>query len=229
MSIIKFENPEFTSTHRQPRSWLKTLKSILIWHALRTHVLEQIDWNTSRETKKAVPHEKPIPWWTYSCIQFVDQMIPTSSTILEIGVGNSSLYWMDRGNCLVTLETSLDWINVLRLNHRFDKSLHKIIHIVDESIGSMSNILEEKMFDVVINDGTGDRARIGEYLAAKVKQNGILIWDDSERVPDRIAIENMKLNGWDALEFYGLGPINAYAWKTTILYRGNLLPKSISN
>ena len=80
------------------------------------------------------------------------------------------------------------------------------------------------MFDVVINDGSGDRASIGEYLASKVKEKGILVWDNSERKSDSNAIKHLKLNGWDTLEFYGIGPINAYAWQTTILYRSDSKP-----
>jgi len=221
MSILKFEDFNLSPSHRKPLSWLQTIKTILIWHGLRTHALEQTGWNETRQSKKAVLHEKPIPWWTYASIQLVDQIISTNSRILEIGGGNSSLYWMGRGNQLVTLETNAEWIDVLTNDKRFNVEKHQIIHIHNEDLISISNQLENLIFDVVINDGSGDRAAIGEYLATKVSENGILIWDNSEREPDRKTIEHLKLKDWKALEFYGLGPINAYAWKTTILYRTN--------
>ena len=50
----------------------------------------------------------------------------------------------------------------------------------------------------------------------------ILIWDNSERYPDCQSIDQLKLSVWKTLEFYGLGPINAYATKTTLLFRNNL-------
>ena len=193
----------------------------MIWHGLRTHALEQIGWNETRQSKKAVLREKPIPWWTYASIQLVDQIISTNSRILAIGGGNSSLYWMDRGNRLVTLETNAEWIDALTNDPRFNVEKHQIIHIDNEDLSSISNQLGNLVFDVVINDGSGDRASIGEYLATKVSENGILIWDNSEREPESKTIEYLKLKGWNALEFYGLGPINAYALKTTILYRTN--------
>jgi len=224
MSKIKFEDSNFASAHKNPLSWLQTLKPILIWHGLRTHALKQIGWNETRRRKKAVLHELPIPWWTYASIQYVDQTVSTKSRILEIGGGNSSLYWMGRGNQLVTLETDPNWIDVLTLDQRFDLEKHQIIHIPKEDLGSISKELNNQLFDVVINDGSGDRASIGEYLATKVNENGILIWDNSERESDDNAIKHLKLNGWDTLEFYGIGPINAYAWKTTILYKSNSKP-----
>jgi hypothetical protein len=211
MTILKFENFNLSPSHRKPLSWLQTIKTILIWHGLRTHALEQTGWNKTRQSKKAVLRENPIPWWTYASIQLVDQIISTNSRILEIGGGNSSLYWMDRGNQLVTLETYAEWIDVLANDKRFNVEKHQIIHIDNEDLTSISNQLENLVFDVVINDGSGDRAAIGDYLATKVSENGILIWDNSEREPDSKAIEQLKLKGWNALEFYGLGPINAYA------------------
>ena len=128
---------------------------------------------------------------------------------------------MDRGNRLVTLETNAEWIDALTNDPRFNVEKHQIIHIDNEDLSSISNQLGNLVFDVVINDGSGDRASIGEYLATKVSENGILIWDNSEREPESKTIEYLKLKGWNALEFYGLGPINAYALKTTILYRTN--------
>ena len=224
MSNLKLVDSNFSPTYRNPLTWLKTIKTILIWHALRTHALEQTGWNETRRSKRAVLHEQPIPWWTYASIQFVDQIVSTNSRILEIGGGNSSLYWMGRGNQLLTLETNPKWIAMLTLDERFNEKNHKITHIPDEDLDSISNELEDQLFEVVINDGYGDRASIGEYLATKVSENGILIWDNSERGPDSKVIEHLKLNGWNALEFYGIGPINAYAWQTTILYRTNIKP-----
>ena len=61
MTILKFENFTFSPSHRKPLSWLQTIKTILIWHGLRTHALEQIGWNETRQSKKAVLREKPIP------------------------------------------------------------------------------------------------------------------------------------------------------------------------
>ena len=222
MSTLKFEISHFVSTHKNPLTWLQSVRTILTWHGIRTHALKQTGWNETRRTKRAVLHEHPIPWWTYGSIQFIDQIVTTKSRILEIGGGNSSLYWMERGNHLVTLETDSKWINMLTHDERFDVEKHKIIHIPKEDLKLIVNELENEFFDVVINDGSGDRASIGEYLATKVQEDGIIIWDNSERETDKKAIEHLKLNGWKALEFYGLGPINAYAWQTSILYRADI-------
>jgi hypothetical protein len=105
---------------------------------------------------------------------------------------------------------------------RFNQAKHKVIRIPDEELNSISRATENQSFDVVINDGTGNRAAIGAFLANMVSPDGILIWDNSERYPDCQSIDQLKLSGWKTLEFYGLGPINAYATKTTILFRNNL-------
>jgi hypothetical protein len=104
MPVLRFENPLFRASFKHPLSWFKTIRTILTWHALRTHLLEQVGWNTTRKSKTSLLHGRPIPWWNYASVQFIDQIVSTDSQILEIGGGNSSLYWMERGNYLVTLE-----------------------------------------------------------------------------------------------------------------------------
>ncbi len=52
---------------------------------------------------------------------------------------------------------------------------HKIIHIPKEDLNSIAEELENQFLDVVKNDGSGDRASIGECLAAKLREDGIII------------------------------------------------------
>ena len=217
---LKFRDSSFTPRFKTPLSIFLTIRSILTWHAIRTHAREQIGWNQTRRKRTAVLHGFPIPWFTYASVQFIDQTVSNSAQILEIGGGNSSFFWINRGNCLVTLETNESWVNLIKSYDKFDNNIHEVIAIPIENRENIQRALGNRQFDVVINDGTGDRADLGSYLSTLVKEDGLLIWDNSDRGPDSIAIESLKLDGWKSLEFDGLGPINAYCTRTTILHRG---------
>ena len=223
MTTLNFTDPNAKLGYKSPFSFARTLSSILTWHALRTHALEQIGWNQTRRIRSAVLHGIPIPWFTYASVQFIDQIIPTSAHVLEVGGGNSSLFWINRGNQLVTIETNQIWTNRITSSNRFDRNHHEVITIPMENQEAISNALGDRLFDVVISDGLGDRRELGTYLSTRVKENGILIWDNSDRGPDNDAIEGLRQDGWKSLDFFGLGPINAYCTKITILHRGLVL------
>ena len=43
-----------------------------------------------------------------------------------------------------------------------------------------------------------------------------MIWDNSDRDEYHDGVNDLKLHGWKGIDFFGLGPINAYASQTTI-------------
>ena len=76
---------------------------------MRTHALNQLDWMSSRHQSDSKNFLGPIPWWSYACTHFLDQVVPIEATILEIGGGASSLWWLERGNRVTTFESDHKW------------------------------------------------------------------------------------------------------------------------
>lgn len=222
MKKLNWNNVNFKAKYKSPVSWFRTLFSLLTWHALRTHALEQISWNTSRKMRSAVLNGDPVPWWTYSSIQFIDQFVSEYAEVLEIGGGNSTIFWINRGNKVLTLETNIQWIQTILGSSINQTSLHELIHIRDESNDCIKQSVANRKFDVVVNDGIGDRTQIADYLLEILNPGGILVWDNSERIEYSDKISEIKNRGWRELSFHGMGPINAYASSTSIFYQGEL-------
>jgi len=201
---------------------LQSVLSLRQWHALRTHFLSQIGWQLSRVKGSAQDESGPIPWWSYSCTSFLDQTIPTSWTVLEIGGGASTQWWAQRGNSVTTLETDSEWSIKLRNSTTLFGNRVEILDLKDISVASISQILGNRKFDVVVNDGAGERSIIGPYLNSLRSEQGILIWDNSDRLEYTSGIEELKASGLTALQFFGLSPISAYASKTTVFSQSPL-------
>lgn len=87
MNHLNWIDQNFKPKHTSPFSWIKTFSTIFRWHAVRTHALEQLDWNVTRKDRTTTLHGQPIPWWTYASIQFIDQVVPRNAKVLEIGGG----------------------------------------------------------------------------------------------------------------------------------------------
>lgn len=79
-----------------------------------------------------------------------------------------------------------------------------------------------RSFDVVVVDGIEPRNYYLREAAALVEDNGILVFDNSDRIAYRPALDDLK--GFHRLDFFGIGPQNGYAWATSIFSRNGIIP-----
>lgn len=213
---------EITPNYKSVRSLWSSMRSFADWHALRTHALTQFGWPESRRRAISADNHGPVPWWCYGLTHFLDQMVSTDSKVLEIGGGASSEWWLARGNHVTTIESDQDWSAVIGRSCAAWSGRHRLVTEGNTSPAALAQLLEDEKFDVVVNDGAGDRGSLALVLTHATNDDGLLVWDNSDRSSDRIAISQLNASGWRSLEFFGIGPINAYASKSTVLYRGHL-------
>lgn len=117
---------------------------------------------------------------------------------------------------MLTLETSLEWIaKILRSTNPVGNQ-SELIHIVELSVELITEVLGDRTFDVIVNDGPDNRIDIADLLLSRIRPNGMLIWDNSERPEYHSKIAEIKNKGWHEISFFGIGPINAYASSTSI-------------
>lgn len=149
-------------------------------------------------------------------------MISTDATVLEIGGGASSQWWLARGNHVTTIESDQEWSVVIGRLCATWSERHRLLTESESTNEVLDRLLGNQSFDIVVNDGSGDRSAIAPRLAAATNEHGLMIWDNSDRAADQLAMRELVRNGWQSLDFFGVGPINAYASKSTIFYRGQL-------
>lgn len=208
----------YPQEYKSIRSILTTLRTLREWHALRTHLISQLAWLESRGRKTSLDLDGPIPWWPYSLTHFLDQTIPTDWSVLEIGSGASTLWWNKRGNTVTSIETSEYWASrVLQDAPRPGNLSVRVVSEVDAA--HLKDALGEQKFDVVVNDGHGDRNSIASVLCTAVSHRGVFIWDNSDRIEYRDGLNQIDNLGFQRLEFFGMVPIVAYATQSTLFMR----------
>lgn len=71
---------------------------------------------------------------------------------------------------------------------------------------------------IVVIDG---RKRVATAVQSlkKIKEDGVIIFDNSERPEYEGAIETLKMAGFKRIDFWGIGPIIHMQTCTTIFYR----------
>ena len=192
------------------------MSSLNHWHALRTHFLAQMNWQQSRRDGKSLNLSGPTPWWSYGCTDFLDQVVPITSSVLEIGGGASTAWWASRGNSVTTLETDPHWAEVQRQANQQFASHTEVQQIPDLNPSTLIPLLEGKTYHVVVNDGSGNRSDLATVLSSVLSADGIFIWDNSDRLEYAQGMQDLVSAGFKPLHFFGLSPISAYASKTTI-------------
>jgi len=160
---------------------------------------------------------QPVPWYTYGAIDFLADRVKGGMQVFEYGSGNSTLWWGGRTRHVVSCEHDKTWYDVMK-----DRVPPNVDYMLIElnGDGRYANAVADKPdpFDVVVIDGR-DRVNCAMASLSALKPDGVIVWDNSDR-PDYDAGYRFLLeNRFKRLDFWGLGPINAYGWCTSVFYR----------
>ena len=89
----------------------------LLFRAVKKGYLHDIGWINSYKTKTPVNIKfQPIPWVTYSFISYIENRLNKKMSIFEYGSGNSTLYFAEKVNHLISVEHDKKWFeNILEI------------------------------------------------------------------------------------------------------------------
>ena len=192
---------------------------LLSYYLLQKNFLSKTGWTKSVFTGAPVDKKnEPIPWFTYSFLNFLTDRIRPEMKIFEFGSGNSTIWFSSKGCQLFSIEHNPAWYDRMRnmLRDRKNVSL-KLASKEDNSYSSA--ILEfEGFFDIIIIDGR-DRVNCARNSLGALKPGGVIIWDNSDRPDYYEGYEYLLEHGFKRLDFHGFGPINSRSWCTSLFYR----------
>lgn len=186
------------------------------------------------------PVRDRVPWITFGCYRHLERTLKAGARVFEYGAGGSTLFFLDRGCTVTTVEHDAAWLDRVRDQIRpgapwtfhhvspcpateqdrdylswFPRyrglSFRPYVHVLDD--------YPPGSFDVIMVDG---RAR-GPCLALAsrlVAADGLLVLDNSERQRYAAAIAAVERDGWRASHFHGPGPyVIREFWNTTLFAR----------
>ena len=195
--------------------------SLLEIYFLSKFFLKPKGWLKSRFSYSPLDGDgNPIPWLTYSAIHFLDQKIANKQyEIIEYGSGNSTIWFAERAKRIVSIEHDLDFYT------RTKPKLETFNQVTYIHKGLKSGYSEEilkyrAVFDIVVIDGR-ERINCTENCLVALKENGVVIWDNSDREKYQAAYSFLKEKGFRRIDFKGLGAIGHREWQTSVFYREN--------
>lgn len=161
----------------------------------------------------------PIPWITYPAIDFLTERLSGLKDVFEYGSGNGTYWWATRSERVRSIEHDIEWYNKIK------NSLPQNVELYYESLNNSSSyeekiLTDERCYDAIIVDGRHRNACMIHSLR-RIKPNGIIILDNSDRPAYKEGIEYLLTSGFRKIEFSGFCPIVNFKSQTTIFYRSN--------
>jgi hypothetical protein len=158
-----------------------------------------------------------VPWFNYGVIRFLSERVNNRMRVFEYGAGFSTLWWQRRVAEITAVEHDQNW--AARVTELVSPPT-VIMHIPLEYDGAYCRaILEtDNAYDVVVVDGR-DRVNCMKHSIAKLKPDGVIIFDNSQRSYYRAGIDELKKTGFREIQFSGLAPMTHVESFTSVLYR----------
>jgi len=187
--------------------------------------LKESGWFKSFHQKKSIDKSgSPLPWWTYSFIYFIENLIPEKSRVFEYGSGFSTLWLAKRVKSLYSVEHDTKWYQEFNKVHIIPSNVHlQILDLNNGYVESIKHIHGHLQFDIIVVDG---RRRVDclKNTPGSLSEAGVVILDNSERTFYQEGIDFMLGQGFKKLDFWGMAPITSHRTCTSLFYRnGNCL------
>jgi len=183
-------------------------------------VMKQITCNLKNEfgflasvnTQRSIDqHGKPIPWFTYPAIEYLDSLELDDALIFKWGSGNSIVYFSERCLSIGSIESDIRRLEFQRSNIRNNQLIHFRPELSEDYYLAINHGIHE-FCDIIIVDGK-QRDKCCRQTIPKLKKSGILILDNSDRYPK--LCQSLRDSSFIQIDFHGHGPINSYTWTTS--------------
>lgn len=182
--------------------------------------LSEKGWLKSFRLKRSIDKNgKPIPWCTYSFIQFIEPRLTKEMDAFEFGCGNSTLWYAERIKSIKAVEHDQQWANFIQpLLPVNAKIIFRSLMANDEYSGEVN--IDGKKYHIIIIDGR-NRNQCTYQAVQSLAADGIIVFDNSQISEYAPAMEFLHQQNFRRIDFFGMLPIVPTENCTTIFYRPN--------
>ena len=188
----------------------------LLWQIMMT-ISEDFGFSRSAAIRACVDKDgSPIPWYTYTAIEFLSQFCYKDLSVFEYGSGNSTLYWSARAAQVTSVEHNPQWYSQMQ---RVYADRGNVACILQPDSERYVSSLSQK-YDVIVIDANW-RDACSACALQYIKEGGMIIIDDTERsLSDPEYQRALKLLEEDSrfirVDFSGFAPLVDYTKTTTV-------------
>jgi len=189
-------------------------------------ILRSQGWHRSVRKKGPCDSDgNPLPWYNYPAIEWLKSRVRSTDHVFEFGAGYSTLWFSRHVAKVVSVESNEAWVNQLQklLPPNVTLLLRPSSGDETESRGpsGYSGAIEEYppgSFDIIAIDGAERLSCIPDSVA-RLKDDGIIIFDNIDRPWLQRATELLNEAGFGRLDFIGFIPSNGTQTWTSVFGR----------
>jgi hypothetical protein len=176
-------------------------------------------FRSSLSEKAVTRNGKPLPWYTYPCIDLLAHRNLTGRKVLEFGGGQSTLWWAERAAKVVSFEGDPEWY--AHINHGMPTNVElRLISVStrESHLGDVRRIIgemDDQKFDVIIIDAEF-REDLVDTALNFLAEDGALICDDAESYDFYAVTKGLKLS---RVDFFGFAPGVVLPHCTSVYFR----------
>lgn len=176
---------------------------------------EQGQWRSIAKRSSVDRHGKPLPWYTYPAIEYLETLDFSDCRVFEYGAGNSSLYWAARARTVTSVEDNPQWHDQVRAGALPNQTLllRRDAHAYAAAIAN-----DGSRYEVIVIDGNY-RLECTRAAIRHLDPAGMIVLDNSDRDTERPCSAMLRNAGFIQVDFCGFGPINGYRWSTSVFFR----------
>jgi precorrin-6B methylase 2 len=159
-----------------------------------------------------------IPQFSYPFLEILKTRINTEMTVLEFGIGFSSIYFAKRCKSITIIEHDPIWAK--KIGDLLPKNSNILL---EENLDQYLKPLEEdnNTYDIIINGIDKLRNISTQAILEKISQTGVIIFDATEKEESKQAMQKIEEKGFKRLDFWGISPGTFNNKCTSIFYRTN--------
>ncbi len=186
---------------------------------VHTLLFKHGQWRSMRERRPVRADGSWLPWYTYPAVEYLMQFDWSDSDVFEYGAGGSSLFWAARARSVISVERDAAWVRDLET--QASPNLRLLSRATRKDY--VDAIRESgTTFDLVIIDGHW-RHDCVQRSVDQLNSRGLILLDNSDKFP--LAAARLRDKGLFQVDFHGFGPINNYAWTTSLFIRADAGPQ----
>jgi hypothetical protein len=136
-------------------------------------------------------NKKPLPWISYSAIDYLSKLDLSKFIIFEYGSGNSTIWYLDKFKKIYSVENNDEYrknlifkISKIQQKEKNEKSLAPLEIFYENDVSKYNNYINNFSFsfDVIMIDGAFEREECVDQVIKHVKQfsNKLIILDNAD-------------------------------------------------
>lgn len=185
-------------------------------------LVRDLGFTASAQARRGVLGDgRPIPLMSYAFVEYVMGLDIRTLDVLELGSGNSTFFWAERTNSVLTVDHGQEWIDQIQGGKPANVQIARTV-----AGGYVQFIKElERSFDIIVVDCSDNRLACAKAIEGRLREGGLVVLDNSDWYPN--AASALRDQGLIQIDFPDFRPDHYYRCSTSMFLHPQFRPKPV--